>query len=490
MDHPMQAGVADALAPLSGPLVALYLVWTALLGAVGLYYGLLAVQRLVPDGADAPREAMPAERPPVTVQVPVYNEQHVVDRLLSALGDLAWPSEKLQVQVIDDSTDRTTRVVERELAALRECGIDVQHVRREERAGYKAGAMARGLETATGEFVAVFDADFVPPPDFLETTIPYFADSEVGCVQTRWRHLNESYSWFTRAQALALDAHFAVEQWVRARTGSLLSFNATSCVWRRTTLRAAGGWSDRTVAEDLDLTARALADGWGFVYTEDYGVPCEIPVSLTGFLDQQTRWARGSAQNLRLHWARLLRSPAPSGWGRVHSLLHVLHYVFYPVLLLWLLAHVVVTLTAPVPRWVLVAGFLGATPGPLLFFATGQLFTGRPGRRARLAAVVPLSLVGVGVAWRMSRAVLAGLVRRGGRFVRTPKFRIEAAARSWRGRAYDRPLGTTAPELCLGAWCAGGAGLAVASGLYRMAPSLSFFAASFWAVALLAHRQR
>jgi hypothetical protein len=168
----------------------------------------------------------------------------------------------------------------------------------------------------------------------------------------------------------------------------------------------------------------------------------------------------------------------------------VLHYVFYPVLLLWLCAHVVVALTASVPRWVLVAGFLTATLGPLVFFTTGQWFTERPARGARLAAVVPLSVFGVGIAWRMARAVVAGLVRRGGRFARTPKFRIEAADRSWRGRAYDRPLGTTVPELCLGAWCAGGAVLAVASGPYRMAPSLSFFAASFWVVAFVAHRQR
>ena len=480
------AVTADGLA------VGLYVAVTALLASVGLYYGLLAVERVVRDAGngDEPERSLPAPRPGVTVQVQVYNARHVVDRVLRAVGGLRWPAEKLQVQVIDDSTDRTTRVVERELPAFRERGIEIEHVRRESRDGYKAGAMQRGLESATGEFVAVFDADFVPEPDFLEATVPYFEDPAVGCVQTRWSHLNESYSWFTRAQALALDAHFAVEQWVRARAGSLMSFNATSCVWRRETLEAAGGWSSETVAEDLDLTATALADGWEFVYTEDYAVPCEIPVSLSGFVDQQTRWARGSAQNLRKHLGRLLRSPAPSGWATVHSVLHVLHYAFYPLLLLWLLAHVIMTLTVGVPRWVLVAGFLGTTPGPLAFFALGQRLIDRPGRPKRMAAVVPLTIVGVGIAWRMSRAVLSGLVRRGGRFARTPKFRVESRARSWRGRAYDRPLGTTAPELFLGGWCAAGAVLAVASGAPKTVPSLSFFATSFWGVVAVAWRQR
>lgn len=470
----------------------LYGTVTALLASVGLYYGLIAVERVLRDATDdgGPPASLPADRPPVTVQIPVYNEQHVVDRVIRAVGSLRWPAEKLQVQVIDDSTDRTTMVVERELPALREQGIAVEHIRRTDRDGYKAGAVQRGLRSATGEFVALFDADFVPPPDFLEETVPHFADPDVGCVQTRWTHLNESYSWFTRAQALALDAHFAVEQWVRARAGSLMSFNATSCVWRRETIREAGGWSSDTVAEDLDLTATALLDGWAFVYTEDYAVPCEIPVTVSGFVRQQTRWARGSAQNVRKHLGGLLRSPGLSPWGKFHSVLHVLHYLFYPLLLLWLVAHVLVTLATDVPRWLLVAGFLGTTPGPLAFLFLGQRLTARPGRLRRLLAVVPLTVVGVGIAWRMSTAVVSGLVRTGGAFERTPKFRIEGDRRTWRGRAYDRPLGTTAPELLFGGWCALGAVLAVHTAAFRMAPSLAFFATSFWGLVAVVRYQR
>lgn len=264
---------------------------TALLAGVGLYYGLLAVERVVRSDTEASHGADVglAAYPTVSVQVPVYNERHVVDRVLEAIGEFEWPTDRLQVQVIDDSTDDTTAVVRDAIGNLRDQGIEVQHLERDGRDGYKAGATAAALEAASGEFVALFDADFVPPPDFLERTVPAFEDGRVGCVQTRWSHLNERSSWFTRAQALALDAHFAVEQWVRARAGSLMSFNATSCVWRRETIESVGGWSSETVAEDLDLTAAALQAGWRFEYTAGYAVPCEIPPTLSAFVRQQTR---------------------------------------------------------------------------------------------------------------------------------------------------------------------------------------------------------
>lgn len=461
-----------------------YVVVTTLVAMAGLYYGLLAVERVLRWGAEAKPDGgqSVATFPTVTVQIPVYNERHVVGRIIDAIGQLDWPAGRLEVQVIDDSTDDTTAVVARHLADLRESGIAVEHVKREDRTGYKAGAIERGLETASGEFIALFDADFVPPPDFLQETIPRFDDREVGCVQTRWTHLNESHSWFTRAQALALDAHFAVEQWVRARCGSLLSFNATSCVWRRATIEAVGGWSSETVTEDLDLTAAALLDGWEFVYTEGYAVPCEIPASLAGFVRQQTRWARGSTQNVRKHFFGLLRSDSLSTWARFHSTLHVLHYVFYPLLLAWLWLHLLLTVSGSVPRWVLLGGFLGATPGPLAFLAIGQRLTDRRGRLPRFLGVVPLTLVGVGIAWRMSRAVISGFVEMGGAFARTPKFGLVGPRRSWRDRAYADTLDSTALEAGTGAACWLGAAVALATGSLRMAPSLAFFGLAFWTV--------
>jgi len=465
--------------------LVLYGLVTLLLGGTGLYYGLLAVERIVrsPDH-DTPDGKQCFEDPPtVTVQIPVYNERYVVDRILQAVGDLEWPAAKLQVQVIDDSTDRTSEAVDRALGDLRQAGIAVEHIQRDDLTGYKASAIETGLETATGEFVALFDADFVPPEDFLLVTLPYFRDPAVGCVQTRWEHLNESYSWFTRAQALALDAHFAVEQWARARVGSLMSFNATSCVWRRETLADAGGWSSETVAEDLDLTATALLDGWRFVYTAGYAVPCEIPITLSGFVRQQTRWARGSTQNVRKHFGDILRSSTLSPWATFHSILHIGHYLFYPLLLAWILLHVVVTAFGAAPRSLLLAGFLGTTPGPLVFLALGQLLVERPGRLRRLVATVPLTIVGVGIAWRMTRAVVDGFIEMGGIFERTPKFGVQGPRRAWRDGSYDRPLETTAPELLLGGWCATGTALAIVTGAFRMAPAVAFFSVAFATVA-------
>lgn len=479
--------------PISTALFVLYGVVTLFLGATGLYYGVIAIERLVRDTgtpASPPTFDEDAERPPVTLQIPVYNERHVVGRLLDSVAAFDWPAAKLQVQVIDDSTDETAEVVESGLARLREQGVATEHVRREERRGYKAGAVDDGLETATGEFVALFDADFVPASDFLERTIPHFEDPTVGCVQTRWTHLNESYSWFTRAQALALDAHFAVEQWVRARAGSLMSFNATACVWRRETLDAAGGWSAETVAEDLDLTAEALLDGWRFVYTEGYAVPCEIPATLSSFVRQQTRWARGSAQNVRKHLGRLLRNDRLSGWATFHSVLHIGHYLFYPLLLLWMLLHVLVAGLGESPDRLLLVGFAMTTPGPLAFLALGQVMVDREGRLRRLAAALPLTLVGAGIAWRMSKAVVSGLVETGGSFSRTPKFGENGPRRAWSDRAYDRPLGSVLPETLLGGWCVGGAALAVLSGVPRMGVSVGFFAVAFALVVAIAVRQR
>lgn len=372
------------------------------------------------------------------------------------------------------------------MQVLREQGIAVTHLQWDTRTGYKAGAIEYGLRNAAGEYIALFDADFIPPSDFLNVTIPHFSDPDVGCVQTRWTHLNEDYSWFTRAQALALDAHFAVEQWVRAQVGSLMSFNATSCVWRRETIDDVGGWSSETVAEDLDLTASALLKGWEFVYTEGYAVPCEIPVNLEGFVRQQTRWARGSTQNVRKHLPRLLRSRQLSRWAKFHSVLHVLHYVFYPVLLAWLVMHAIVGVWVTVPRWFLAGAFLGTTPGPVIFLLTGQQLTDRLGSARGFVAIVPLTLIGVGITWRMSKAVVSGFVEMGGVFVRTPKFRIDGPRHSWRDRAYAGSLGSTTPEILVGIGCLAGAIVVVTIGTPRMALSLLFFGAAFWSVVAFA----
>ena len=249
-------------------------------------------------GRRRPRSTAPplAVWPTVTVQLPIYNERYVARRLLEAVGALDYPADRLEIQVLDDSTDETTAIVIETAQTLAGRGLEVVHLHRRERAGFKAGALAAGLKEASGEFIAIFDADFVPPPDFLRRTLPHFADPGVAVVQTRWGHLNRDFSLLTVAQALGIDGHFAVEQAARARSGLFLNFNGTAGVWRRTAIDDAGGWTHDTLTEDLDLSYRAQLRGWRIEYRPEIVCPAELPVLVTGFKSQQRRWAQGSIQ--------------------------------------------------------------------------------------------------------------------------------------------------------------------------------------------------
>jgi hypothetical protein len=246
--------------------------------------------------------------PPVTVQLPVYQERHVVERLIDAAAAFDWPRERLQIQVLDDSNDETTALAGARVEHYRRQGLDIQLVRRPDRKGYKAGALAVGMTRAWGEFIAIFDADFVPPPDFLRRTIPPFlSQPALGLVQARWAHLNADYSLLTRAQSLALDGHFVVEQTARNRSGLLMNFNGTAGVWRRACIEASGGWSGDTISEDLDLSYRAQLGGWDCLYLPQVCAPAELPPQLAAFKRQQFRWAKGSIQCLRKLWRPILR---------------------------------------------------------------------------------------------------------------------------------------------------------------------------------------
>jgi cellulose synthase/poly-beta-1,6-N-acetylglucosamine synthase-like glycosyltransferase len=239
------------------------------------------------------------EWPVVTVQLPVYNEMYVVDRLIAAVCDLDYPLDRLQIQVLDDSTDETRDIVALAVRRYAARGFDISQVHRQDRTGYKAGALEAGLRTARGEFVAVFDADFVPQADFLRKTIPYFVDSQVGVVQARWGHLNQSYSLLTRVQAVMLDGHFVLEHGGRNRSGCFFNFNGTAGVWRRAAIADAGGWQHDTLTEDLDLSYRAQLRGWRFLFLPDLVTPAEVPVEMNAFKSQQHRWAKGSIQTCR-----------------------------------------------------------------------------------------------------------------------------------------------------------------------------------------------
>ncbi len=439
------------------------------------------------------RQATPPPDPPVwplvTVQLPLYNERYVAGRLLEAAAALDYPADRLEIQVLDDSTDDTVTIVAETAERLRARGVQVVHIRRPERTGFKAGALAVGLAAARGEFVAIFDADFVPPSDFLRRTIPHFAAARVAVVQARWGHLNRDFSFLTVAQSLGIDGHFGVEQAARSRNRLLLNFNGTAGVWRRTAIEDAGGWAHDTLTEDLDLSYRAQLRGWGIVYLPDLVCPAELPVVISGFKSQQRRWAKGSIQTARKLLPRVLKSRL-SLWVKYQAFLHLTYYMIHPLML------VVVLLSAPVlavgvgARPVVTLGLasvavLLANIGPACMLVYAQIVLPESGWR-RALRLPNLMVIGVGVAWSTSLAVLAAFWGRDLHFVRTPKFGVGPRGGQWRGTLYAaaRPWGGLV-ELALGLYCAWTAWLVSAHGLYGVLPFMLLYTTGFLTVGVL-----
>jgi cellulose synthase/poly-beta-1,6-N-acetylglucosamine synthase-like glycosyltransferase len=370
----------------------------------------------------------PTAWPTVTVQLPIYNEQHVVERLIEACARLDYPQDKLQIQILDDSDDITTALANAAAYHWQQQGVHVAVVRRMDRVGYKAGALAYGMTQACGEFIAIFDADFVPPPDYLRRTMPYFFESgnaRVGFVQTRWNHLNRGYSWLTRCQALALDGHFVVEQTARAGTGYAFGFNGSAGIWRRACIDdpTTGGWQTDTLCEDLDLSYRAQMQGWRGVYDMAIDVPAEIPVQLQAFKRQQFRWAKGSIQTLRKLAGQVAFQREWSWHKRLAALAHLSGYTIHPTLLLLLLITLPMLLMDIDPARYLALLSLFSFGPPLLYAIAQQHLA--PRRWLRRFAWLPLlMLLGTGIALSNSHAVWQGLRQTGGSFLRTPKFRV------------------------------------------------------------------
>lgn len=433
--------------------------------------------------------APPAVWPVVTVQLPLYNERYVAQRLLEAVGGLDYPADRLEIQVLDDSTDETTAVVAETTARLRAQGVTITHLRRGERTGFKAGALAVGLKAARGEFVAIFDADFVPPPDFLRQTIPSFADSKVAVVQTRWGHLNREFSLLTVAQSFGIDGHFAVEQPARCWGNLLLNFNGTAGVWRKAAIEDAGGWAHDTLTEDLDLSYRAQLRGWRILYLPEIVCPAELPVLITGFKSQQRRWAKGSIQTALKLLPTVLRSPL-SPWIKYQAFIHLTYYMIHPLMLAVVLLSVpllsprATALSAPV--LVAVAAVIGVAtfgPGSMLVYAQ-RVLDPRWWRHAwRLPTIM---IIGVGVAWSTSLAVLGGFWGRDREFIRTPKFGVGSRGGHWRGKAYRDLWGKGAwggvIEIGLGVYCAWATWLSWSQGQYGAAPFLLLYTSGFLTV--------
>ncbi|NJN82434.1 MAG: glycosyltransferase [Caldilineaceae bacterium] len=388
----------------------------------------------VPAASDWPR---------VTVQLPIYNERHVVGRLIEACAKLDYPADKLQIQVLDDSTDGTAALSSRFASEWRRKGVRVEVVHRRQRSGYKAGALAHALPQASGEYIALFDADFRPSPDFLRRMIPAFLGAEnrrIGFVQARWAHLNRDYSPLTSSQALALDGHFVVEQAGRQAAGYAFGFNGSAGVWRRSCIEdpAVGGWQADTLCEDLDLSYRAQLAGWHPSYLNAIEAPAEVPPQLIAFKRQQFRWAKGSVQTLRKLAARVWRSPWPLT-KRVAALAHMGNYLIHPLLIVLLLAILPLTLLGADPFKPLAYLSILSLGPPLLYaFAQRDL---HPNRWLRNWLYLPmLMLLGTGLCLNNSIAVVQGLRGQGGQFLRTPKFHVESSGDQWQQSAYKLPI--------------------------------------------------
>jgi len=399
----------------------------------GLYVRAL---RRTPPSPPAPAED---ELPRVTVQLPLYNERYVARRLLETVARFDYPREKLEIQVLDDSTDDTALHVAEVVSELRARGVDVVHRLRTERTGYKGGALREGLAEAKGDLVAIFDADFVPPPDFLRRTVPHFADPGIGLVQTRWTHLNETYSLLTRVQAVALDAHFLVEHLVRNRSGAFINFNGTAGIWRKQAILDAGNWQDETLTEDLDLSYRAQLAGWRFRFLPEVECPAELPAEANGLRGQQFRWAKGSVQTARKLLPRLVAaSLAP--FCRFQAFVHLTNHFAYPLLLvmgitalpaLWALDH------HPETAWAFrAAAFLVvASFGHPWLYLLAQRARGKSWRES-IAMVPPVVAANMGIAINNTRALWEGIAGRRSPFLRTPKYALVSRSDRWRGKTY------------------------------------------------------
>ncbi len=440
------------------------------------------------DGLRTPREHQPApplsNAPPVTIQLPIYNELHVVERLIDAVTRLDYPQDRLQIQVLDDSTDETTALAQGRVDYYRRRGFDIALIHRAERTGFKAGALQRGTETATGEFIAIFDADFVPNLDFLPRIIPHFQGRpRLGLVQARWGHINADYSPLTRAQALALDGHFVVEQTARQRSGLFMNFNGASGVWRKSCIEEAGGWQGDTLSEDLDLSYRAQLAGWELLYLPDVVSPAEIPPQINAFKRQQFRWAKGSIQCLLKHWRTLVRAPRPA-FVRLQGLIHLSNYLIHPLMLILLLLTLPLLLGQGVTRLPLLYLGLGSL-GPPLLFALSQ-WDVYPDWRRRIAYFPFLVLLGTGIALNNAWAVGEALTRRPNRFQRTPKFGLEDRTDRWAESRYALPVNwMTLGEVLLSLYSLIAVIVALAKGSYYAVPFLLLYLGGFGYVAAL-----
>ncbi len=423
----------------------------------------------------------PSSFPPVTVQLPIFNEALVVNRLIESVTKLDYPTDLLQIQVLDDSIDETTDMVRVLVEQYQRRGINIELIHRYDRTGFKAGALEKGLARATGEFIAIFDADFVPNPDFLKQTVPYLlADAQLGFVQGRWGHLNRNYSYLTAAQALAIDGHFTIEQTARNRSGFLMNFNGTAGIWRRTCIESSDGWQHDTICEDFDLSYRAQLKGWQVLFLPDVVAPAELPPQLAAFKRQQFRWAKGSIQCLKKLGGAVLWSGL-SWSAKWQALIHLSNYLVHPLMLLLALITPILILNGGTANIHLPLIYLSlGSFGPPMLYAVAQIAL-YPNHWRKHYRIMPLlALIGGGIALSSTQAVMEAFLGVGNNFRRTPKFNVASPTDRWQNSAYRLPLDWLVfGELAFSFYSFWGAWLAATNGNQFAVPFILLYAFSF-----------
>ncbi|MGE5357658.1 MAG: cellulose synthase family protein [Bacteroidales bacterium] len=421
--------------------------------------------------------------PRVTIQLPIYNEMYVVDRVVQAACRIDYPRELLEIQVLDDSTDETQRIAERAVERYAEQGFDIRYIHRDDRTGFKAGALDAGMRQATGEFIAIFDADFVPTADFLQRCMPHFADPTVAVVQARWGHINENYSVLTKVQSMMLDGHFILEHGPRFLSGRFWNFNGTAGMWRRQAIVDAGGWEHDTLTEDMDLSYRAQMRGWRFVFLRNLVQPAELPVEMNGFKSQQHRWAKGATQVCRKMLPTILQSDLP---------LHIKAEAFFHLTgnftFLLMVALSLLMFPAMVIRYNMgwyemllidVPMFFAATWGVCDFYIVSQREIHEDWLK-RMRYLPVLMSIGIGLSVNNARAVLEGLLNKQSEFARTPKYGIESGTDEWVSKKYRQSvLVQPLIELGLGLYFTATVFYALANGIYGTVPFLVMFQFGF-----------
>lgn len=447
------------------------------------------------DKAPARRVPPPlATLPRVTIQLPIYNEMYVADRLIDAVCEMDYPRELLEIQVLDDSTDETTEIAELAVRRHAARGFAINYLHRVDRTGYKAGALEAGLKQSHSQFIAIFDADFIPPPRFLHETLPYFADPKVGMVQARWGHINQDYSLLTKIQSIMLDAHFVLEHGGRNRAGCFFNFNGTAGVWRREAIDSAGGWQHDTLTEDLDLSYRAQLRGWQFIFLPDVVSPAEVPVEMTSFKSQQHRWAKGSIQTCMKLLPQILTSDQPLR-VKAEAFIHLsanFNYLLMTALSILMFPAMYVRYNMGWTEMLLIdiPLFLAATMSVCNFYMWSQreLY---PDWVSRVKYLPFLMAIGIGLCINNSKAVLEALFGRQSEFARTPKYGIERDSDEWVGKKYHQTVGVQPLiELALGLYFTATVYYALVNQIYGTLPFLMLFQVGFLYTGLLSILQQ